>query len=82
MLHIWSTCKTVQGGGVLLYFKNNINHSDNISIRSFDSATETIWCDILCAKDRLTVGVCYDRHGNSEIESDKLYGEFKSSCRW
>ena len=57
-----------RGGGVMLYVKNNlkVTHRDDATNNKF---AESVWVDIVSAKEKTLVGVCY-RSPSSSKEND------------
>ena len=64
-----------RGGGVLMYIRNELNPCliDQLSDPSFN---ESVWCNIKCKSNSLTVGVVYRAPDSSQLNDEALYKLF------
>ena len=48
-----------KGGGVMLYIKNELLHTENHNICSKGSVTELMWCDMLTNGNETVIALCH-----------------------
>ena len=70
--------RTATGGGLLLYFHENLHVTECHDIENNDFES-SLWCDVkLSNNEVLLVGLCYRSPNSTEVNNDKLLEQMKS----